>query len=197
MTNKGKIKIIVTTVAVIIAAAHLIYPKLSIDTPLVFLLGMAILPWLESLFKSIGLPGGMQFQFHDLTRLETDAKKAGLINPAKNLESMTRSYTGSFVETVQENKELALVTLRIEIEKKLREIAASKNLSTSAQSAAGLVDLLGEQNIFTYKEAVALQNMLSVLHRGAHYPEQDERTAQWVIDNGPSILNTLQEKIIL
>lgn len=195
MTPKAKIKIIVTTIATLVAAAHLIFPKINIDITIVFLLGIAILPWLESLFKSVGLPGGLQFQFHDLSRVETEAKNAGLITSGKNLESLTLSPSNSFVETVQENKNLALLTLRIEIEKKLREIAAGKQLSTSAQTAAGLIDLLGEKNIFSYKEAAVLQNMLAVLNRGAYQMEQDEKTAQWVIDNGPSIISNLAKKI--
>ncbi len=197
MTSKAKIKIIVTAVAVSAVAAHLIFPKINIDIITVFLLGIALLPWLESLFKSVGLPGGIQFQFHDLSRVETDARNAGLITPGKNLEYITLSPSNFFVETVQENKNLALPALRIEIEKKLREVAASRQLSTSAQTATGLIDLLGKKNIFSYKEATVLQNMLSVLNRGACQLEQDKKTAQWVIDNGPSIISNLAKKIIL
>jgi hypothetical protein len=197
MTSKAKIKIIVTAVAVSAVAAHLIFPKINIDIITVFLLGIALLPWLESLFKSVGLPGGIQFQFHDLSRVETDARNAGLITPGKNLEYITLSPSNFFVETVQENKNLALPALRIEIEKKLREVAASRQLSTSAQTAAGLIDLLGKKNIFSYKEATVLQNMLSVLNRSACQLEQEKKTAQWVIDNGPSIISNLAKKIIL
>ena len=194
MTNKGKTKLIVSTIAVAVAAAHIIFPKINIDNTIVFLLGIAILPWLETLFRAISLPGGIQFQFHDLTRAETEAKKAGLITPRTNLESAAYPTNGSFIETVKENKELAVVSLRIEIEKQLREAAARNGINTASCSAASLIGLLGQKNIFSYAEAAALNNLLAVLNNGSHQREYDERTADWVIENGPLIISNLQNK---
>jgi hypothetical protein len=195
MSAKQLLKIILTSVALLVATAHIIYPAAKIDMITVSLLAIAIIPWLEPLFKSVTLPGGFQFQFQDLKKLETDARQAGLITPDSNNESLNIAEPSSFLEIVKENKEMALLTLKIEIEKKLREIAMSHLINTTNLSTASIIDLLKQKNILAENETSVLQNMLSVLSRGATKPENAAQNADWVIENGPSIISNLEKKI--
>src|SRR4051794_2717397 len=104
MTTKRKIKLTITTVAALIAATHIIFPKINIDLITVVLLALAIIPWLEPLFKSVELPGGLKLEFQDLQKLETDAKKAGLIKPETQTEVVQNEIAPySFVEIAEQN----------------------------------------------------------------------------------------------
>lgn len=78
--NKKKIKWTISIVAIILALVHIIFPELNIDLITVFLVAIAIIPWLETLFKSVELPGGLKFEFQDLERISLEAKEAGLID---------------------------------------------------------------------------------------------------------------------
>jgi hypothetical protein len=195
MSAKQTLKIILTSVAILVATAHIIYPAAKIDMITVSLLAIAIIPWLEPLFKSVTLPGGFQFQFQDLKKLETDARQAGLITSGSNNESVIITESSSFLEIVKENKEMALLTLKIEIEKKLREIATSNHLTTPKLSTATIIDLLKQKNILSDNETSVLQNMLPVLSRGIHKTDNAAQNADWVIENGPSIISNLEKKI--
>lgn len=197
MTTKQTLKIIITSVAILVAVAHVVFPAAKIDIITVAMIAMSIIPWVEPLFKSVGLPGGITFQFQDLEKIKTDAKKAGLITTGNNNdnESFTILPKYDFIEIAEKNKSLALMSLRIEIEKKLRLIATANKIDTGYYSAARLIDMLEQKNILTANENSVLKNMLSVLNKAAHAVEYDERVADWVIENGPSIISNLEKKI--
>jgi hypothetical protein len=61
-----KLKYIVTLAALFVALAHLIWPKLTIDSITLSLLFIALIPWLSPLFKSLKLPGGWEVQFQEV-----------------------------------------------------------------------------------------------------------------------------------
>lgn len=196
--TKSKIKLIVSIVAAVIAIAHIIFPKINIDLITVLLMAIAIIPWLELLFKSVELPGGLKLEFQDLQKLESEAKKAGLIKPeeqtgARRTDDVQATYP--FVEVAEQNQELALVSLRIEIEKRLREIATKYGIETKKFSILYLINNLSEKGILTTSENSSLKDMINTLNQAAHGVEYDQRNAQWVIENGPKIIESLDSKI--
>src|SRR4051812_15979302 len=56
----------ITFSALGIAAIHAWWPELKLDGTTVVLLLVALLPWLQPLFKSLELPGGVKVEFQDL-----------------------------------------------------------------------------------------------------------------------------------
>jgi hypothetical protein len=197
MTAKQTLKIIITITAIGLAVVHIIYPKINIDNITVILLGMALVPWVEPLFKSVMLPGGISFDFQELTTLEKDAKKAGLITLDNyNNESVSLASEYEFLEIADKNPELALTSLRIEIEKKLRQLATSNNIHTANFSATGLLEQLEQKKILNQNESAVLKKMLSLLNKAAHTTVNEERLTNWVHKNGPSIINNLEKKFI-
>ncbi|MGF1431569.1 hypothetical protein [Kitasatospora sp. LaBMicrA B282] len=70
----------VTLAAVGLALAHLLSPDTAIDGTILALLGIAALPWLGSMFKSIELPGGVKAEYRqrlaDVERKMADVEKA-------------------------------------------------------------------------------------------------------------------------
>jgi uncharacterized protein YecT (DUF1311 family) len=198
MTSKKRTKIIISIIATLTAIAHLIFPKVSIDIITVILIALAIIPWLETLFKSVELPGGVKLEFQELEKIEKEAKKIGLISSVEVTEKVEVNKNNPkyyFVEIAEKNQELALVSLRIEIEKRLREIATKYSIETQKYSVIKLIDALAQKNILTIQETTVLKDMISTLNHAAHGVEYDERNAQWVIDNGPAIVDSLENRI--
>lgn len=198
MTAKKKIKLIISIVAAFIAFTHLIFPKVNIDIITVTLIALAIIPWLEPLFKSVELPGGVKLEFQELEKIEEEAKKVGLISVESVSTTSDENKDKSkyyFVEIAEKNQELALVSLRIEIEKMLREIATKYSIDTKKYSIIELIDALADKNILTIQETTVLKDMISTLNHTAYGVEYDQRNAQWVIDNGPAIVDSLENRI--
>ena len=77
MTAKQALKIIITSVAILVAVAHVLFPAAKIDMITVALIAMSIIPWVEPLFKSVGLPGGITFQFQDLEKIASQSAYYG------------------------------------------------------------------------------------------------------------------------
>ena len=198
MTSKKRTKFIISIVSTLTAIAHLIFLKVSIDIITVILIALAIIPWLETLFKSVELPGGVKLEFQELEKIEKEAKKIGLISSVEVTEKVEVNKNNPkyyFVEIAEKNQELALVNLRIEIEKRLREIATKYSIETQKYSVIKLIDALAQKNILTIQETTVLKDMISTLNHAAHGVEYDQRNAQWVIDNGPAIVDSLENRI--
>ena len=59
------VPVVVTVVALALAVVHLTTPSAAIDGTTVALLGIAALPWLGAIFKTIELPGGIKAEYRD------------------------------------------------------------------------------------------------------------------------------------
>lgn len=199
MTAKRKVQLFITISAVVIGLLHLFFPSLKIDAILITLIIIAIIPWLEPLLKSVELPGGLKVEFQDFKNLETGAIKAGLIKEETTIESGAivnpNPDTFSFVEIAEKNQELALVSFRIEIEKRLRNLADKYSIESNRFSIVRLIEAFGKKEILTHDETSSLKDMIHTLNQAAHGIEYDQRNANWVIENGPKILNSLDEKL--
>ena len=193
--NKKNIKWTISVIAIILTVVHIIFPKLNIDLITVFLLALAIIPWLESLFKSVELPGGLKFEFQDLERIELEAKEAGLLNNEISEKEEGYNYDYPFIELAKTNQSLALVSLRIEIEKRLRLIAEKFSIDANRNSMSRILKILSQKGILSPQEDSTIRDMIYTLNQAAHGVDFDERTAEWIIDNGPQIVYSLDSKI--
>jgi hypothetical protein len=125
------IKISVTFISLSFAAVHIIWPDLKIDSITVVLLAIALTPWFIQFLKSLELPGGLKIELKDVIKvsakilppvtataistiaLETKATvEVKPFDPIKNLLTMAET-----------DPNLTLVGLRIEVERRLREIS--------------------------------------------------------------------------
>lgn len=182
----------VTLCALLIALAHIVWPSLTIDAITVTLIFIALVPWLAPLFKSLELPGGWKIEFQDLERARTKADKAGLLTAAHRNES-ERQY--SFQLVAQEDPKLALAGLRIEIEKRLNEIAESNGINTGKASVGRLLRILGERELLSQEQRSVLSDMVGLLNAAVHGGEIDNRAAEWALDVGPRLVSALEIKI--
>ncbi|MBO8092415.1 MAG: hypothetical protein J7D60_03795 [Prosthecochloris sp.] len=183
-------QIIITAIALIIAGVHLKWPGLKIDSITLTLLLVAIVPWLSQIFKSLELPGGWKIEFHDLQKAKKRADEAGLLSGKVQLAS---PY--SFQLVADEDPNLALAGLRIEIEKRLNQIADSYQIDSGRSSAGRLLRILGKQDLLSHQEQSVLADMMGLLNGAVHGAKIDSRAADWAMDVGPRLLASLDEKI--
>ena len=193
MKEFKKIQIGITLVAGSIATAHIIWPNLSIDTITLVLLIIAIIPWLAPVIKSFELPGGYKIELKELETAKDKVEKVGLLS--KEVQSPNIPQF-SFQMVTNEDPNLALAGLRIEIERRLNEIAESRKIVAHKKGIRQLLDILSYQNVLTNDERGVLAELSSLLNRAVHGAEVDDRAAQWAIEVGPRILRALDEKLM-
>ena len=166
----------ITIIALFVALAHLIWPQLTIDAITVTLLFIALVPWLTPLFKSLEFPGGWKIEFQDFERARAKADKVGLL--AQTIEvKPPKEY--SFQLVAEEDPKLALAGLRIEIEKRLNEIAESNGINTEKAGIGKLLRILGEKELLSKEQRSVLADMVGLLNAAVHGGEIDDRAAEW------------------
>lgn len=188
-----KIQIAISAVAVVIIVVHLVWPKVAIDGITLALLVIAIVPWLAPLFKSLEFPGGWKVEFQDLQKAKNEADKAGLLAPSNTINA-TPEY--SFQMIANDDPNLALAGLRIEIEKRLMDLAESNNISVKRQGIGGLMRILSNEGILTQQEYGALADMVGMLNSAVHGATVDKRAVDWALETGPRLLKSLDNKTI-
>ena len=77
--NARLIQIIISSIALLLAMAHVFYPKVQIDEIIITLFVIGVIPWLYHLFKSVELPGGLKISFQDFEKAESRLARAGLV----------------------------------------------------------------------------------------------------------------------
>ncbi|WP_346432751.1 lysozyme inhibitor LprI family protein [Flavobacterium piscisymbiosum] len=85
----------------------------------------------------------------------------------------------------------------MEIEKRLRTLADKYSIESNRFSVTRLIEALAKEDIITNAEKISLIDIISTLNKASHGIEYDQRNANWVIENGPKILESLDEKLEL
>lgn len=57
------------------------------------------------------------------------------------------------------------------------------------------IQILSKKGILTAQENPTMRDTISTLNRAAQLMEFDQRTAEWIIDNGPQIIDSLDSKL--
>ena len=179
--------------ALLVALAHIIWPRLAIDAVALVLIVIAILPWLAPLVKSLELPGGWKVEFQELQKAASRAETAGLLAP----ETTEPEVLFSFQSIANRDPVLALAGLRIEIEKRLVLLTEAHNLNAGRRSlgVGQLLRLLAQAEVLTNEERSILADMVNLLNSAVHGAEVDPRAAAWAIDVGPRLLTSLDERV--
>jgi hypothetical protein len=198
MKNLG-IKIALSIFGVGLALAHIKFP-MAFDLITVLLLFAAVIPWIESLFKSVKIPGGLSFEFRDLERIGREARKIGLISSATNrngeLESMRKNESISSHSNhsfVPDDSKTIIYDFRNEIESSIKRIAVRHAINSNDLSTNHLIYELKKKNILDASSAVLIQEILDLLIRSRYNDDEDE-TITWIESHGVSLLDNLDKK---
>lgn len=186
------LKIVMSLVAVGLAAIRILFPKIPIDATTIALLLIALVPWLSQIFSSVELPGGWKFVFRELKKTGERALEAGLI-PATLTKVDEQRY--SFQTVGMEDPNLALAGLRIEIEKRLKRLADKNDIGTRMQSIGSLLNSLSQRNLLSQQERSIIADMVGLLNQAVHGAKVDRQATQWAMDFGSKLLKSLDERI--
>jgi hypothetical protein len=189
----SKLKKIITLGALLIALVHIIWPDVAVDGVTLVLLFFALLPWLAPIFKSLELPGGLKVEFQELEKASARADAIGLLSNPEPLDSPPQY---SFQLVANHDPNLALAGLRIEIEKRLIELAQQRNIGTKMQGLGRLMNELAKQGVLTNDEHSVLADLTGLLNTAVHAGRLDFRASQWAMDVGPRLLQSLDDKVM-
>lgn len=187
-----KLQIVVSVVCVGLILIHMFLPHYKVDSITISLIIIALLSWLAPSIESFKAPGGWEIKLRELQILTEKAKEVGLIEEQQIQSTDTASYT--FQSVAVEDPNLALVGLRIEIEKRLRNMAEALQIQDATISVGRLLRELTARHALSQSERAILSDLVILLNRAAHGAEVDNNTAQWAISVGPSLLSSLDSR---
>ena len=180
------VRILFSLAAIALGAVHLFVPSVEVDAITLTCLLAAAVPWLSSIFKSIGTPGGWKIEYQDLALLSQRASEAGLLSDKGNEEY-------SFQQVSESDPNLALAGLRIELEKRLREMAAETGIRTR-RGIGQSIGALATANRLSEEQKSILLDILPLLNGAVHGADVDPRAYDWAIETGVRLLNALDQE---
>jgi len=182
-------KWIITLGALALLVARLVWPDVKVDAVAIGLFVVAALPWLASILESAKLPGGWEIKFRNLQR----AGQQVVSGASAVSETATRG--GSLSEGIAtSDPNLALVALRIEIERRLRAIARQYELPEE-RSLLRVFRRLREREILEEASLSGLEELVMAGNQAAHGARVESHVAEWAAEYGPQILATLDAKL--
>lgn len=201
MKSKG-LRFAITVGALLVALAHLLAPSLKIDFVTVVLLVVAVLPWLAPLVKSVELPGGFKIELQDVKEAAeaviqaptaTSAVRLGASADIKFEAEVIRrgeATVASLRNVAGTDPNLALVGFRIEVEKRLRDLAKSRDIDPS-RGLSSVFRELRSRELLPGSVVSALDDLIALGNQAAHGRTVDPEAAAWVFDKGPEVLASL------
>jgi len=166
---------------------RLIWPNVKIDVIAFGLFVVAVLPWLSSILESAKFPGGWEVKFRDVQRAASRVT-------AGAEPKFTAALEPAFVSIASQDPNLALVGLRIEIEKRLRQLAVKHGLADRLPLRQ-ILNELRRKEILDPQVLQGLDELIIAGNNAAHGATVQDSIAQWAIDYGPNILATLDAQL--
>ena len=181
------IKLSVTIVACVLAVLHIVEPQWKIDSITIGLLILACLPWLASFIASLKLPGGWEITFRDVQAASAKLEQLPIdsLHASADAEQPTASLS---LQTTDPN--LALVGLRIDIERRLNAVAVANDIPPQG-SARSLLEALTRAGLIHPDTADGLRQIIRYGDEAAHGAKVDPAVADWARDWGPEIVRDL------
>ena len=180
-------KIIVSTLALGAITLNYFRPDLLTATT-VLLLVVAVLPWISSLVKSVELPGGLKIEFQDLEGA------AGKVKSRKPPSEARERKTRILIQDLGEDPALVLVAVRIEIERRLRELARRHHLD-ERQPLATLFHKLRVREVFDRRTLSGIQDLVNYGNQAAHGMPVAADAIHWAEQYAPGVLEVLDQAL--
>lgn len=182
MRPLARVRLLVTPGAVLLLVADLLRRGLVVDIIPLALFGLAVLPWLTDLVSSARLPGGVEVTFKDLASAEA---LAGDLSAEED-----HGRARILDEWQSTDPALALVALRIEIEKRIRELARRARRPHSG-SLHGVIRNLGDEKILSGNLVPGLLELVAAGNAAAHGAEIRADVNEWAYSRGAAVLQRL------
>lgn len=191
-----KTKIVISIVCILLAAAHLVWPLVQIDMITAILILLAVLPWLAQVIRSLELPGGFKIELQDVKSATEKVASGTTITATTAVVAPPREDNLQFLrEVARTDPNLSLVGLRIEIEKRLATLASGLNFDAKRNSASAMLRHLVSNQRIDSATASGLADLIGLGNQAAHGAEVSPSAATWALDNGPLILEVLDNLV--
>lgn len=181
------LKSFITFLSIALLIVTFIKPELNVNNFTVALIIVAFLPWLTSMIQSAKFPGGWEIEFQDV---QSAGKKI-----TKDMFAMqAEEDQTSFLKALDLDSNLALVGLRIEIEKRLLKIGELNDIPEQ-KSLKRLFAELGKRKILPENTLNGLHELVMAGNQAAHGAKVEKGVANWAINYGTQVLSVLDFKI--
>ena len=185
MRNIG-LKIGISVAAGLLIGARLIWPDIKIDAISIGLFIVALIPWMTSLVESMKFPGGWEIKLRDIE--EAGKKITEMLPVSEDAEPP------KFMAVAEQDPNLALVALRIEVEKRLRALAEKHSISLTGPLSQ-LIRELQQKEVLNKAASRGLHEIVMAGNRAAHGASVEPSLADWAFTNGSAILSILDDEL--
>lgn len=162
-----------------LAFGHLFVEGFIVDSIAILLLTLAVLPWLFPYLKSLELPGGIKIELKDVQEA------------IDKLASNDDSEAGAAPQNI--DPQLALVALRIDIEKLIRSYQT--DIGTKNSSLSIRVQVLANEGVLSHEVAQGILEIIKLGNAAAHGAEVDKDAAEFVLFKSNSIIKQLEKQL--
>jgi hypothetical protein len=182
------ISIVVSIIAVSLTILHVIAPN-YVDYITILLFIVIVIVWLPNI-KSIEFPGGPKLEFHKIK----DAVDEVIGDKEPNVIDSKEKPVYEQIFEIDPN--LSLVYFRIEIERRVRELAENNGIHTERRGLSLILRELQGNNIMSSDiSAHGLIELIQFGNQAAHGIEVPKDAAKFMLDAGPKIIAILDEVI--
>lgn len=191
MKSNKTIKFVISAIAVIVLAGRLFLPDLQFDISIITLIILVFLPWLSTIIDTAELPGGIKVKFKDI---EMAGEQIVVRNEVHKNQNDISKPTYSFLLLANTDPNLAIVGLRIEIEKRLRLLALKHGVNGSLPLPE-IIKNLTSSYVLDSNVSKGLTTLIKAGNQAAHGAEVENKIYQWAFENSPKILAKLDSKL--
>jgi hypothetical protein len=179
--------VLVSILFVVLAVLHVFVPSITIDAIAIVLLVLASLPWLFPYLKSLELPGGVKIELKDVKEAVEKVSQGEEGTPTEFDEY-------DFLQTIAaHDPNLALVAVRIEIEKAVRKAIGEGERRPMPLSRG--IQQLTDTGVISNSVANGLRDFIQLGNHAAHGVEVEAQAAEYVIENAGKILKPFKEQL--
>lgn len=191
MKAPGFVRAVVSGAAILLLGLHLGFPAWRVDFVSVALLVVGALPWLHYVFKDIKIStSGIEVTYAQaeqaLDRVVAGAARAGEAKPVT---------AGGEAAAAAEDPNLALVALRIEIERRLRHLAEKNDVQIGHKTLIALLDDLVSDDVIDDETAAGLRTLILAGNAAAHGARVNPEMGDLLSRKVPILLDALDRLI--
>lgn len=191
---------------IILIVAHALFPDILIDSNTIILLLIILVLWLFPYIESINFPGGGGIKFfqREINRLEEQKDVEDLLKlptapemPIAQEKVITGIVSEDPLVFTAEDPNLVLAALRIDMEKKIRELASVSKIPDAGRTVFSLINSLVNKRRIPHSEARFIEDILQVCNKAVHGIEVDAISASRILRMGRDVIKWIDTLIDL
>ena len=187
-----RLSILISIICGALIIIHAIFPQFLIDTITIALVVILIVPWILPYVSTLKLPGGTEVIFkEEVQRLERLSEKSEITKVEVDHLTPISEVEPTRWDLFKFDPNLALASLRIDIEKILREISSQKNLPVERTPLRIILTNLHLKEIIGHSEFETLNLIIDICNKAVHAENVDASTASRILDIGESTIKYL------